>query len=323
MSRPLSHSDYEQLLGAYALDAVDGTEAAAVELHLADCPRCRAEVAMHIETAALLGHAGAEAPEGLWDRISGELREAPPALTLVRAPAGTPRPVAGLAGSGPAVGLAAAGSAGPGRDLARAGARNAGHATAGHATPGNAGAGAPGRGSRSARRVEARAAAERWRRRVSVRPVAALAVVAALVIGVLGFEISNLQGQVTQVRQSVTSGGLQQLTEVALGTPGHETVMLRSPVNKKKWASAVVVPNGQGYLIDAKLPKLAANKTYQLWGLTDGRAISLALLGDAPNRAAFQLEFAQVSKLMITVEPVGGVQHPDLPAVVSGTTVSA
>lgn len=78
----MTHDDLQELLGAYALDAVDEDEAAAVEAHLADCPRCRAEVADLRETAALLAHSGADAPEGVWDRIAAELHDTPPPLRL-------------------------------------------------------------------------------------------------------------------------------------------------------------------------------------------------------------------------------------------------
>ncbi|MGH9066934.1 MAG: zf-HC2 domain-containing protein, partial [Acidimicrobiales bacterium] len=103
MTAQLGHAEIESLLGAYALDAVDGSEAEAVELHLQICPRCRAEVAEHRETAALLGHTGAVAPAGLWDRIAGELEEPPPDLALGRLdPAGRPGPVSGDRVSGDA-----------------------------------------------------------------------------------------------------------------------------------------------------------------------------------------------------------------------------
>jgi anti-sigma factor RsiW len=87
-----THDELSDLLGAYALDAVDGDERDAVEAHLATCPRCRAEVEDHREVAALLAHAGADAPEGLWDRIAEHLDAPPPALALapVRPVAATP-----------------------------------------------------------------------------------------------------------------------------------------------------------------------------------------------------------------------------------------
>lgn len=77
-----THDDISELLGAYALDAVDPDEAALVEAHLRECPRCTAEVAEHREVAAMLAHSGAPAPEGLWTRISASLEEAPPELQL-------------------------------------------------------------------------------------------------------------------------------------------------------------------------------------------------------------------------------------------------
>lgn len=89
----MKHSEIESLLGAYALDAVDADEADAVERHLRDCPRCRAEVEQHRETAAVLAHAGADAPSGVWDRIAADLdaRDAPPPPQLGGETAATTR----------------------------------------------------------------------------------------------------------------------------------------------------------------------------------------------------------------------------------------
>ena len=80
---PLRHDEIEELLGAYALDAVDGDEAEAVELHLRECARCRAEVEEHREVAALLAHSGSVAPDGVWERIAGTIDEAPLAAAPV------------------------------------------------------------------------------------------------------------------------------------------------------------------------------------------------------------------------------------------------
>ena len=79
MTPDLTHDEIQSLLGAYALDAVDRGEADAIDVHLRSCPRCRAEVADHREVAALLGNAGADAPAGVWDRITGALEEQAPA----------------------------------------------------------------------------------------------------------------------------------------------------------------------------------------------------------------------------------------------------
>jgi hypothetical protein len=71
------HEGVEDLLGAYALDAVEPEERELVEAHLAHCDRCRAEVADHREVAAALA-GGGSAPEGLWDRLAASLSDAPP-----------------------------------------------------------------------------------------------------------------------------------------------------------------------------------------------------------------------------------------------------
>lgn len=72
------HDAVEALLGAYALDAVEPEEAAAVEAHLATCRRCAAEVARHHEVAGLLANAGGDAPAELWDRIAERLERPVP-----------------------------------------------------------------------------------------------------------------------------------------------------------------------------------------------------------------------------------------------------
>jgi anti-sigma-K factor RskA len=70
--------DIEELLGAYALDAVDPDERRQVEAYLETSPRARAEVDQHREVAALLAFGGAEAPGGVWDRIAASLEERAP-----------------------------------------------------------------------------------------------------------------------------------------------------------------------------------------------------------------------------------------------------
>lgn len=76
------HHEIEELLGAYALDALNGEERDVVEAHLPTCPRCRAEVEQHREVAALLAHSGEAAPSGIWDGIAASLEETPPRLEL-------------------------------------------------------------------------------------------------------------------------------------------------------------------------------------------------------------------------------------------------
>lgn len=95
MAARLTHDELEELLGAFALDAVDPDEAEAVELHLRECPRCHTEVLTHREVAASLAQVGSAAPEGVWERIAGSLEEVPPKLDMARVVALKPRPEIG------------------------------------------------------------------------------------------------------------------------------------------------------------------------------------------------------------------------------------
>jgi anti-sigma factor RsiW len=88
--------EYSDLLGAYALDAVDEDERDRLELHLLECPRCRSEVSEHREVAAYLANSGAQAPDDVWDRIVAELAPpAPPLRLAVSTPSADPvvRPI--------------------------------------------------------------------------------------------------------------------------------------------------------------------------------------------------------------------------------------
>ena len=78
----MNHSEIMELLGVYALDAVDDDEREAVARHLDECPQCRREVGEHREVAGMLGSGWSPAPEGLWDRIAASLEETPPPLRM-------------------------------------------------------------------------------------------------------------------------------------------------------------------------------------------------------------------------------------------------
>ncbi len=69
--------ELDELLGAYALDAVDADEVLRIESYLRESPRARAEVEEYREVAALMASTGTAAPEGLWERIATSI-ETPP-----------------------------------------------------------------------------------------------------------------------------------------------------------------------------------------------------------------------------------------------------
>jgi anti-sigma-K factor RskA len=95
----MSHEEASELLGAYALDAVEPDEHDALEEHLATCPRCRAELDSLREVAGFMGTSVEPLPDGLWSSIANRLpprgdEEPPPMPQLVlepREPAEQPR----------------------------------------------------------------------------------------------------------------------------------------------------------------------------------------------------------------------------------------
>ena len=71
--------ELDELLGAYALDAVDDDDRRRVEDYLEVNPRASAEVQAHREVATMLAFTGMNAPVDLWGRIADEIGEqAPP-----------------------------------------------------------------------------------------------------------------------------------------------------------------------------------------------------------------------------------------------------
>ena len=73
----MSHEEASELLGAYALDAVDGDECTELEEHLETCPRCRAELDGLREVAAAMGNSVEPLPEGLWSQHRQPAARAP------------------------------------------------------------------------------------------------------------------------------------------------------------------------------------------------------------------------------------------------------
>ena len=69
----MEHEAIEELLGAYALNAVEPNEAVLIGAHIAHCSECRSEFEQHLEVAALLPASASFAPSSVWDTISGEI----------------------------------------------------------------------------------------------------------------------------------------------------------------------------------------------------------------------------------------------------------
>jgi len=284
----MTHSEIEELLGVYALDAVDGPEALVVEEHLVDCPRCRAEVQGYRDVAALLGNAGGVAPEGLWERIAGELE-----VEVGELPAA---PVLGiLAGSREAISRETSS-----RDIPSA----------------FRAASAESAGTKGRSRIG----------RSKIRPVAmslgTVAAALAVVVGLLSAKVVSLDNQVSRIGSAVTTSGVAQQAAVAAADPQHRTVELTSKVGAPL-ASLVLLPSGRAYWITrGPMPALPSDETYQLWTKIDGQLVSIGLLGAAPRDVAVEVT-SNMSIFMVTAEPLGGTVTPTTNIVVRGTVQQA
>lgn len=243
MAPQLTHDEVQELLGVYAIDAVEPDEAAEIEAHLADCPRCRAEVAEHREAATMLAFSGADAPDGMWSRIASSLEEAPPPLDLPR--------IVPL-------------------------------------------------GKRRVPRV--------------LPPLAAAAAVA--VIALLGVQVVQQGDRIDELSAVVDQRGLDQAAAAAAVAPDSRTARLQSD-DGTHYVDAVVLPNGQGYLVSASLPEIERDQTYQLWGVMGSQVVSLGVLGPDATIIPFKA-VGPLSALAITAEQAGGVVASTRTPVVQG-----
>ena len=257
MDRQLSHDEVTELLGAYALDAVDPEEALAIEAHLADCPRCTAEVGQHRAVAGLIANAGVDAPTALWDRIAARIDRTGEPVRLRPSPLPSPlRP-----DRSPVVQAASVG------------------------------------------RPSRRAAA--WS---AVGAVAAAAVVAVVVLAV---QVDHLDQRVTALEAPVAAGGVAQQVQAALLDPAAHQVTLRSTADHATQAAVLVIlPSGTAYAVNTDMPRLASDRTYQLWGFVRGHPVSLGVLGSDPRQVAFTVDPAVVTAYAVTEEVAGGAPAP-------------
>ncbi|HLI73696.1 MAG TPA: anti-sigma factor [Acidimicrobiales bacterium] len=264
MDRPVNHDEFAELLGAYALDALDADEARLVAEHVARCPRCAAEVADHHEVVGMIANVGADAPPELWDRIAARIA-APGPVERVPAPLGA----VSRAGIRP---LSSARSTGVGRFG--------------------------------------------W----SAIGVAAAA--AAAVIAVLAVQVARLDNRVGQVDRAIAQQGTAQAVLRAETDP-HATRVSLAPAGSGPVAQLVILPTGTGYVVNQRLPALAAGRTYQLWGFVHGQPVSLGLLTRHPTYETFTVDpSAPVASFAVTDESAGGSPRPTATPLAVGTATT-
>jgi anti-sigma-K factor RskA len=152
-------------------------------------------------------------------------------------------------------------------------------------------------------------------RRPAQRTVfSSLGAVAAALIVVLAVSLANQTNRASNLQHQLVN---ESATSAALATPGHTVVDMASST-QADLASFVLVPDGRGYLISSHLPTLPVGDTYQLWGVINGKPISIAIMGTSPRKVTFTVSGSKPTLLGITVEPTGGSPIPTSAMVASG-----
>jgi hypothetical protein len=149
-----------------------------------------------------------------------------------------------------------------------------------------------------------------------MRAAAMVVAVAAVVIGLMGVKIAADSRRLDRVTAGAHSEELERAANAALADPAADRVSLRS-ADGARFAEAVLLADGTGYLVRHNLPPLSPERTYQLWAVSGTTKISVGVLGPSPEVAAFQAT-GQVSALAVTEEPAGGVVATERSPVVVG-----
>jgi hypothetical protein len=287
-----THRDIQELLGVYALDAVDPDTASMLELHLGDCVKCSIEVAQHHEVAGLLANSGGAAPARLWDDIARHLDGSTPTWESLaqRLKSNDDRtaPIGGALG-------------------------DASDSAADEQRPGAHGA------------LVVPLTSERRRGRWLIRAAGIAAAAAALVAVVLGVQVSHLNHQVSALK---APNLLTQGEQSAITDPSTKQIQLtslrssRGPTTVGR-VTVVLTQFGTGFVEADGLPTLPKTETYQLWGVMEGQTISLGLLGPDPAVVPFSVAGnVPVVAFAITAEHSGGVVQSNNQPVVAGEVVS-
>ncbi len=146
------------------------------------------------------------------------------------------------------------------------------------------------------------------RRRRMRHRLAALAAAAA-VVAVLGVGVG------TRLNHDDNGSG----TVAGISTDG-PTVAVLADAHGADVARVVTNDDGDVLVLE-ELPRLSAERTYQLWSVDGPRAVSLGLVGDGHDEAVPVSLPADTTTLAISDEPARGSITPTGPVVASGAVI--
>ncbi len=149
------------------------------------------------------------------------------------------------------------------------------------------------------------------RRRWAMAGSGLVAGAAAVLALVFGLQVHHLNGQVDALRAGPQ---LSAAERAALASPSTRRIPLASTAStgaRSTSATIVLTAAGTGFLVNEStggLSPLPAGRTYQLWGVVGGRAISLGLLGPRPGIVPISAAgTAPFTEFAVTDEVAGGV----------------
>jgi anti-sigma-K factor RskA len=288
VARERTPAEIEELLGAYALDAVDREEAEQIERYLADHADARDEVAQYRETASMLAFAGADAPSGLWHSIVASLEEEPPRLDLPTVAPFDDLPPLRMPEM-PTRAFVAEPEIEPVADVPVA--------------------------------PVVSLDAARPRRTLAMRVAAGLAAAALLLVALLGLEIGRQSQQVDQLTSALDRNAVESAAAIAARTPGARITEMQAQIGGRH-ARVVLLPDGTGFVTESNLERLPNGRTYQLWALVGDAAkptaISAGVLGASPATVPFRFSGPAIG-FAVTDEARPGVVSSTQAPVVVGT----
>ena len=166
-------------------------------------------------------------------------------------------------------------------------------------------------------------ATRRAYQRVAMSVVGTIAAAAAVVAVVLAVQVGRLDQRVGQLAVVSRQTGLTQAVQAALLEPNAQKVTLAATGTGGQAAVVVIDPDGSAFVLNTSLPRLAGDRTYQLWGVVGGQTVSLGLLGSHPGDVAFTVNpSAPVKVFAVTAEVAGGVVRSTHSPVAEGPTTT-
>ena len=286
MDRLLTHDEAQELLGAYAVHALEPDESVQVECHLVQCELCTEELDELFEASAALGMTELATPGiDLWDRIKLDVRsDSIVTLPVISSDDASTGSTAAIASMQTEPTLSSF--------QTEAIPSSASSPTRGEsATPIRPNPGVAEVIRLDAQREHRRERSSRWKiAAASAAAAVAIAVPATLLIG---------GGSPTSIAA---------LAKTAAKQTGSRTIVLND-ASGKPLAEAVLTATGQGYVRDTNLPELPVGQTYQLWYIDNGVPVSSGLLGRSPKVSAFGARL-DVDAIAISVEPASGSVSP-------------